>query len=173
MEKLSFWRTLRVMGFSSTLLSEMLLIISYPETNVGVDQAFYLLSELADRLLKGAYYVLQDDENIRNAIMRYEIGHPCVNDGDMDLWRELGISSWPTLAVISPRGRLIATLPGWAHPIWQHIRWPNFAHFTSRQVKHDKWSTALATAHAKCLSASSRAQANPPPAEVLLASKIP
>lgn len=44
--------------------------------------------------------------------MRYEIRHPCVNDGDMTLWRELGISSWPTLAVVSPRGRLIATLPG-------------------------------------------------------------
>lgn len=44
--------------------------------------------------------------------MRYEIRHPCVNDGNMTLWRELGISSWPTLAVVSPTGKLIASLPG-------------------------------------------------------------
>lgn len=56
--------------------------------------------------------MFQDDESIRNAIMRYEIRHPCVNDGGMSLWRDLGISSWPTLAVVSPRGGLIATLPG-------------------------------------------------------------
>ena len=55
---------------------------------------------------------LQDDDSIRNAVLRYEIRHPCVNDGRMVLWRDLGISSWPTLAVVSPRGRLIATLPG-------------------------------------------------------------
>ena len=55
---------------------------------------------------------LQDDDSIRNAVLRYEIRHPCVNDGNMVLWRDLGISSWPTLAVVSPRGRLIATLPG-------------------------------------------------------------
>ena len=55
---------------------------------------------------------LQDDDSIHNAVLRYEIRHPCVNDGRMVLWRDLGISSWPTLAVVSPRGRLIATLPG-------------------------------------------------------------
>ena len=57
-------------------------------------------------------YVSQDDESIRNAILRYDVQHPCVNDKEMSLWKELGISSWPTLAVISPSGRLIATLPG-------------------------------------------------------------
>lgn len=59
----------------------------------------------------------QDDESIRNAIIRYEIRHPCVNDGEMSLWRDLGISSWPTLAVVSPRGGLIATLPGVPHSL--------------------------------------------------------
>ena len=55
---------------------------------------------------------MQDSEAIRNAVLRYEIRHPCVNDGNMVLWREVGISSWPTLAVVSPAGRLLATLPG-------------------------------------------------------------
>lgn len=54
----------------------------------------------------------QDDDAIRNAVLRYEIGHPCVNDANMILWRDLGIASWPTLALVSPRGRLLTLLPG-------------------------------------------------------------
>ncbi|KAI3423812.1 hypothetical protein D9Q98_009648 [Chlorella vulgaris] len=57
----------------------------------------------------------KDSEAIRNAVLRYEISHPVVNDGNMTLWRGLGVSSWPTLAVVSPRGRVIAMLPGEGH----------------------------------------------------------
>lgn len=35
-----------------------------------------------------------------------------VNDGDMYLWRELGISSWPTFALVGPNGKLIAQVSG-------------------------------------------------------------
>ena len=31
---------------------------------------------------------------------------------NMALWRDLGVSSWPTLVVVSPRGRVLAMLPG-------------------------------------------------------------
>lgn len=72
-------------------------------------------SELLDEGCQGR---LQDDESIRNAILKYEIRHPCVNDKNMVLWRNLGISSWPTLGIISPRGRLLTTLPGY------HLRYP-------------------------------------------------
>ena len=40
----------------------------------------------------------------------------------MALWRDLGISSWPTLVVVSPRGRVLATLPGQATPPASHAR---------------------------------------------------
>lgn len=33
----------------------------------------------------------------------------------MIMWRELGVSSWPTLALVSPKGRLIAMLAGEGH----------------------------------------------------------
>jgi hypothetical protein len=46
---------------------------------------------------------------------RYEISHPVVNDSGMALWRALGVSSWPTLALVSPGGRLIAMLAGEGH----------------------------------------------------------
>ncbi|XP_050383338.1 protein SUPPRESSOR OF QUENCHING 1, chloroplastic isoform X2 [Argentina anserina] len=54
----------------------------------------------------------KDLEAIRNAVLRYNISHPVVNDGDMYLWRELGVNSWPTFAVVGPNGRLIAQLSG-------------------------------------------------------------
>ncbi|XP_010549436.1 PREDICTED: NHL repeat-containing protein 2 [Tarenaya hassleriana] len=57
----------------------------------------------------------KDLEAIRNAVLRYEISHPVVNDGEMNLWRELGINSWPTLAVVSPNGKLIAQISGEGH----------------------------------------------------------
>ena len=55
---------------------------------------------------------MQDDTAIRSAVLRYDITHPCVNDSAMTLWRDLGIASWPTLALVSPRGRLLTLLPG-------------------------------------------------------------
>ena len=51
-------------------------------------------------------------------MLRYDISHPVVNDANMVLWRELGIASWPTLALVSPRGRLLTLLPG--EPKLQH-----------------------------------------------------
>lgn len=38
-----------------------------------------------------------------------------VNDANMSLWGALGVSSWPTIAVVSPRGRLLAMLSGEGH----------------------------------------------------------
>ncbi|KAJ6791613.1 NHL repeat-containing protein 2 isoform X2 [Iris pallida] len=57
----------------------------------------------------------KDLEAIRNAVLRYNISHPVVNDGDMYLWRELGVSSWPTLVVVGPNRKLIAQISGEGH----------------------------------------------------------
>ncbi|XP_028779438.1 protein SUPPRESSOR OF QUENCHING 1, chloroplastic [Neltuma alba] len=54
----------------------------------------------------------KDSEAIRNAVLRYDITHPVVNDGDMYLWRKLGINSWPTFAIIGPNGNLLAQISG-------------------------------------------------------------
>ncbi|XP_022961409.1 protein SUPPRESSOR OF QUENCHING 1, chloroplastic isoform X3 [Cucurbita moschata] len=54
----------------------------------------------------------KDLEAIRNAVIRYGITHPVVNDGDMFLWRELGINSWPTFAIVGPNGKLLAQISG-------------------------------------------------------------
>lgn len=57
----------------------------------------------------------KDLDAIRYAVLRYEITHPVVNDGDMVLWRELGVNSWPTFVVVSPNGKLLAQLAGEGH----------------------------------------------------------
>uniref|UniRef100_A0A1D1YFL6 NHL repeat-containing protein 2 n=2 Tax=Anthurium amnicola TaxID=1678845 RepID=A0A1D1YFL6_9ARAE len=57
----------------------------------------------------------KDLEAIRNAVLRYNITHPVVNDGEMRLWRELGINSWPTFVIVSPTGKLLAQISGEGH----------------------------------------------------------
>lgn len=46
----------------------------------------------------------KETENIRKAILRYEIEHPVVNDSEMRIWRSLGIRSWPSLLVVDAEG---------------------------------------------------------------------
>lgn len=54
----------------------------------------------------------KESENIRQAIMRYEIEHPVVNDADMTIWNKFGARSWPTLALIDPEGYYCGAQPG-------------------------------------------------------------
>jgi sugar lactone lactonase YvrE/thiol-disulfide isomerase/thioredoxin len=51
-------------------------------------------------------------DNIRQAILRYEIEHPVVNDKDFVVWRAFNARSWPTLVLINPNGRVIGYLSG-------------------------------------------------------------
>jgi thiol-disulfide isomerase/thioredoxin len=51
-------------------------------------------------------------QNIREAIQRYEIEHPVVNDKDFKIWRSYGIHSWPSLMLINPNGRIIGMHSG-------------------------------------------------------------
>src|SRR6266536_750032 len=46
-------------------------------------------------------------DNIRQAILRYEIEHPVVNDKDFTVWRLFGARSWPTVVLLNPNGRII------------------------------------------------------------------
>jgi thiol-disulfide isomerase/thioredoxin len=49
----------------------------------------------------------KNSDSIRKAILRYEIGHPVVNDAKMKIWQSYGVSSWPTLYLIDPEGYLV------------------------------------------------------------------
>ncbi|MEY3458340.1 MAG: Thiol-disulfide oxidoreductase YkuV, partial [Planctomycetota bacterium] len=54
----------------------------------------------------------RDSRNIREAIQRYEIQHPVVNDNDMLIWRKFGIRAWPTVALIDPEGKYCGSQSG-------------------------------------------------------------
>jgi thiol-disulfide isomerase/thioredoxin len=46
----------------------------------------------------------KESENIRRAVMRYEIEHPVINDSEMTIWRKFGVNAWPTLVLLDPEG---------------------------------------------------------------------
>jgi DNA-binding beta-propeller fold protein YncE len=46
-------------------------------------------------------------ENIRDAVLRYDIEHPVVNDSEMTIWERYGVRSWPTLVLIDPEGKAV------------------------------------------------------------------
>lgn len=54
----------------------------------------------------------KESNNIKEAILRYEISHPVVNDAKMAIWNNYGVRSWPTLAVIDPEGYYLGSLSG-------------------------------------------------------------
>ncbi|XP_074015167.1 NHL repeat-containing protein 2 isoform X3 [Numenius arquata] len=54
-------------------------------------------------------------DNIKSAILRYNIVHPVVNDAEATLWHELEVSCWPTLVILGPRGNMLFSLVGEGH----------------------------------------------------------
>jgi DNA-binding beta-propeller fold protein YncE len=52
----------------------------------------------------------EDSKNIAEAIQRYDIEHPVVNDSQHALWQRFGVNSWPTILLIDPEGNVV-----WGH----------------------------------------------------------
>lgn len=48
----------------------------------------------------------KDTENIRSAILRYDLHHPVVNDFDFSIWQKFGVRAWPTFILINPQGTI-------------------------------------------------------------------
>jgi thiol-disulfide isomerase/thioredoxin len=62
------------------------------------------------------FYAERDTENIRSKVREYHIKHPVINDADQVIWQRFGVSSWPTLVIIDPRGRLVRAIQGEPDP---------------------------------------------------------
>eukprot|EP00181_Compsopogon_caeruleus_P005642 CAMPEP_0184691026 /NCGR_PEP_ID=MMETSP0312-20130426/31587_1 /TAXON_ID=31354 /ORGANISM="Compsopogon coeruleus, Strain SAG 36.94" /LENGTH=340 /DNA_ID=CAMNT_0027148649 /DNA_START=144 /DNA_END=1163 /DNA_ORIENTATION=- len=50
----------------------------------------------------------RSSENVTEAVARYQIHHPVLNDPELEMWNDLGIAGWPTLVLVSPTGRVIS-----------------------------------------------------------------
>ena len=53
--------------------------------------------------------------NILSAVLRYDIQHPVVNDGDAVLWNAMAVRCWPTFVIVSPAGVPLIYLVGETH----------------------------------------------------------
>ena len=54
----------------------------------------------------------RDTANLREAVLRYRIEHPVVNDRDFNVWHQFAGRAWPTLMFIDPEGRVIGKHEG-------------------------------------------------------------
>jgi thiol-disulfide isomerase/thioredoxin/sugar lactone lactonase YvrE len=54
----------------------------------------------------------KDSESIRQAILRYDIEHPVVNDAEFVIWNKFGARAWPFFVLIDPEGNIIGTASG-------------------------------------------------------------
>ena len=57
----------------------------------------------------------KDTENIRQAILRYDIEHPILVDRGFEVWQQYAVRAWPTLVVIDPKSYVISSLAGENH----------------------------------------------------------
>ncbi|MCG6135653.1 MAG: redoxin domain-containing protein [Nostoc sp. LLA-1] len=51
-------------------------------------------------------------ENIRQAILRYDIEHPVLVDSNFRIWQEYAVRAWPTLMIIDPESYVIGYISG-------------------------------------------------------------
>lgn len=54
-------------------------------------------------------------ENIRQAILRYDIEHPVIVDNGFNIWQQYAVRAWPTLVLIDPQGYYLGSVSGEGH----------------------------------------------------------
>ena len=56
-----------------------------------------------------------ESQNIRNAMMRYNLEHPVLVDQNMQVWEAYTVNAWPTQVLIDPAGRVVGSVSGEGH----------------------------------------------------------
>lgn len=57
----------------------------------------------------------KESQKVRDAILKYDVKHPVINDDKMVVWRNFERKSWPSLMVLNPRGVPVLILSGEGH----------------------------------------------------------
>ncbi len=52
----------------------------------------------------------RENQSIEEAVRRYGVEHPVLNDAEFTVWNRYGVQAWPTLALIDPEGYVV-----WVH----------------------------------------------------------
>ena len=58
----------------------------------------------------------KDPANLAQAIARHGVAHPVIHDPEMELWRQYAVRAWPTLAFVSPAGKVLGQFSGEPDP---------------------------------------------------------
>jgi thiol-disulfide isomerase/thioredoxin len=53
-----------------------------------------------------------EPDAVRDAVERYEVHHPVLNDPELRLWQQYAVRAWPTLVLIDPEGYVVAHAAG-------------------------------------------------------------
>ena len=70
----------------------------------------------------GKYSEEHEDAAVAEAIARYGLEHPVVNDPGFIVWRQWGATAWPTVVLIDPRGNVVGGRAGeGVYPVFQPI----------------------------------------------------
>jgi thiol-disulfide isomerase/thioredoxin len=70
----------------------------------------------------------KDSDSIRQAILRYDIEHPVVNDAQFKIWEKFGAKAWPFFVLIDPEGNIVGTASG-------EGQYETFVHAIDEQIK--------------------------------------
>ena len=60
----------------------------------------------------GKFSSEKETQNIRQAVLRYGITHPVVNDPNGVVRRQYGVRAWPSFALIDPEGKIVGMHAG-------------------------------------------------------------
>ena len=55
----------------------------------------------------GKYEEEHEDEAIHEAIEKFGVTHPVVNDADFTIWNSFGVRAWPTVVLVDPAGNIV------------------------------------------------------------------
>ncbi len=55
----------------------------------------------------GKYHAERITERIREAVIRFDLVHPVVNDRQFRVWRSYTVNAWPTIQIVDPTGRVL------------------------------------------------------------------
>jgi streptogramin lyase len=56
-----------------------------------------------------------EHQAVADAVERYEVHHPVLDDPELTTWRQYAVRAWPTLVVIDPEGYVVAQHAGEGH----------------------------------------------------------
>jgi DNA-binding beta-propeller fold protein YncE len=74
------------------------------------DQPFVIIG-----VHSGKFSQEKDAENIRQAVLRFNITHPVAVDSRYKIWNAYGVSAWPTQILLGPDGNIAGEWSGESH----------------------------------------------------------